>query len=319
MGPRVDAVSGDVLFAERGSEVFQEFAAVARREGFCRPLRLLGLNGGQPFFRRHNRTAEAARFAIGVAKRDHQVVELHDGPPLFIHHPAVVIGTPIPGGTGQHDVSRFGIDEHELNPLQAGQILHHAIGLFPLSVQELHFPLQARETDFAKNGSPPRIARGSHHCRRFANFGQGAINIAIVFFEDAGSVDINARGELRDRARTANVVPGIGINRGRDQFNERIKVRHHAAAARTHPPRQTTGCCGIAIGWTGRAKLTERPAASQVAANVLQGEKRGIPRSRLGLCRGNGGQGLIAVRGRQSIRRRASRTEFTSRQMSGNG
>ena len=132
MGPRVDTVRGNVLLAEGGAEVFQELAAIGRRERLFGPLRLFGLDAGQPFLRRHNRTAKASRFAVSIAERDDEVIELHDRAVFLIDHAAVVIGPPVASRAGQHNVSRFRIDENELNPREARQVPHHGIGIFAL-------------------------------------------------------------------------------------------------------------------------------------------------------------------------------------------
>src|SRR5205085_719066 len=102
-----------------------------------------------------------------------------------------------------------------------------------------------------------------------ANVGQRAIDVAVVFFEDASGINVNAGPEFRHRARSADFIPGIGIDRGGDELNQRTEVRLHAAAAsRRAGGLPSTGKGAAGIGGSLRADLVERAAAGEVAVDV---------------------------------------------------
>ena len=79
---------------------------------------------GEPVLLGIDRAAERAA-AFERPKRNHQIIQPQRGPAgghadhaaQFIHREAL-------GGAGDHEVFRFGIDEHVIDPLQTGEKLH---------------------------------------------------------------------------------------------------------------------------------------------------------------------------------------------------
>ena len=113
-------------------------------------------------------------FAEHVAKDDHQVVQPHArarrcrrrrcGSP---------VASPIAGRPGEHEVARLGIDEHVLDPLQAGEHTHGFVRFPSKCLAELQLLLQTHQRHFpqVRRMADRAIARVGH-CRAASRFEQ---------------------------------------------------------------------------------------------------------------------------------------------------
>ena len=127
MRVRRDAQHAHLLQAEAGPQpIDKELRVCGRRVSADGSQKLLHF--GQPFGRRIDRAADHRPFALARAvspQCDDQVFQFQHRPPAVDADDAAgQILEPAFRRTGQDDIARVGIEEHELNAGQAGEVTH---------------------------------------------------------------------------------------------------------------------------------------------------------------------------------------------------
>ena len=160
------------------------------------------------------------------------ILVTHDLDEAFLLADQVLL-MPIARRAGQHEIAPFRVSENIFNALHARQDLHRLGRRLTRCVQAGKLALEPRQRNH------PQVRRAADRLEFTRRRGSGKLHGGQLRAggdahqrpERPAGIDVNAAGESIDRARPAEIDPGLGRNRGSDQFDERFEIRLGSTAA----------------------------------------------------------------------------------------